>query len=72
MPGLVSIRAIRDMLQECAPGYRMELKTHNWFVHFNGLTYPSLPKYDEIEEFHVRKMARTLGILDCARKFFRF
>ncbi len=68
---LVSMTAIRAMLEECAPGYSMELKTHNWFVYFNGLTYPSLPKYDEIEEFHVRKMARILQIVACAKKFFR-
>ncbi len=59
------------MLRECAPGHTMELKTHAWFVYYNGLTYPALPKYDEIEEFHVRKLARTLKITECARKFFR-
>lgn len=68
----VSFKAICEMLKECAPGHRMELKTHNWFVYFNGPTYPSLPKYDEIEEFHVRKLARTLSIVECAKKFFGF
>lgn len=72
MAGLISIKAIRAMLDECAPGYRMELKTHNWFVYFNQRTYPAPPKYDEIEEFHVRKLARTLGIMECVRRYFRF
>jgi len=69
---LVSMKAIREMLQKCAPTYSMELKTHNWFVYFNGLKYPSLPKYDEIEAFHVRKMARVFGIAGCAKEFFDF
>lgn len=67
---LISLKSIREMLDECAPGYRMELKTHNWFVYFSGRTYPSLPKYDEIEEFHVRKLGRTLQITECLKKFF--
>ncbi len=69
---LVSAKRIREMLEACAPGYRMELKTHNWFVYYNGLTYPSLPKYEEIEEFHIRKLGRSLGIMACAKKFFGF
>lgn len=68
---LVSMKAIQAMLEECAPGHSMELKTHNWIVRFNKLTYPSLPKYEEIEEFIVRKMARTLQIVDCAKKFLK-
>lgn len=66
------MRAIREMLRECAPGHSMELKTHNWFVYFNGATYPALPKYEEIEAFHVRKLARSLGITACAKRFFNF
>ena len=62
------MKDIRDMLEKCAPGYTIELKTHNWFVHFNKLTFPSLPKYDAIEAGHVRKLARTLGILACAKE----
>jgi hypothetical protein len=70
MAGLISVRAVREMLAQCAPGYKMELKTHNWFVYYKGLTYHALPKYDEIEEFHIRKLGRSLGILECAKKFF--
>ena len=34
----------------------------------NARIYPSLPKYDEIEVGHIRKMVRSLLIEDCARK----
>lgn len=69
---LISIKEITEMLEECAQGYSMDLKTHFRIVRFNGLTYPSLPKHDEIEAGHVRKLARNLGILDCAKKILRF
>jgi hypothetical protein len=69
---MISHKAVRAMLDECAPGYRIELKTHNFFVYFNNLTYPSLPKYDEVEAGHVKKLARTLGIYDCAKRFLKF
>jgi len=68
---LISFERIREILKECAPTHTMELKTHNWFVYYNGLTYPSLPKYDEIEEFHLRKLGRTLGISECIKKALR-
>jgi hypothetical protein len=67
---LVAFTSIRAMLYECAPGHTMELKTHAWHVYYNGLTFPSHPKYDENEDFIVRKLARTLGIADCSKKYF--
>jgi hypothetical protein len=67
---LVSFSRIKEMLNQCAPGHQMELKTHNWFVYYNNATFPSLPKYPEIEEFIVRKMGRSLGITACLKKFF--
>lgn len=69
---LISIKAISKMLEECAPGFSMELKTHNRVVRFNGKTYPALPKHDEIEAGHVRKLARNLDIFDCAKKSLGF
>ena len=69
---MISHKEVLAMLAECAPDHRVELKTHNYFVYFNNLTYPSLPKYDEVEAGHVKKMARTLGIYECAKKFFRW
>lgn len=67
---LVDFGSIRAMLNKCAPGHTMELKTHAWHVYYNGRTFPSLPKYDEIEDFIVRKLARTLQIAACAKKYF--
>jgi hypothetical protein len=67
---MISHKDVLAMLAECAPGCRVELKTHNYFVYYIGLTYPSLPKYDQIEAGHVKKMARALGIYECAKKFF--
>jgi hypothetical protein len=54
---MISHKEIVAMLKKCAPGYGIELKTHNYFVYYNRRTYPSLPKYDEVEAGHVTKMA---------------
>jgi len=57
------------MLGVCAQGYRIEMKLHFRWVYLNGLIYRTLPKHDEIEMGHVRKMIRFLGIdPDCAKK----
>lgn len=69
---MISHKDVLAMLAACAPGFRIELKTHNFFVYYNNLTYPSLPKYEEVEAGHVKKMCRALGIYDCAKKFFRW
>ncbi len=60
------------MLSKCAEGYKIELKTHNYFVYYNNRTFPSLPKYTEVEPGHVKKLARTLEIYECAKKYFRW
>jgi len=69
---MISHKDVLAVLAECAPGYKIELKTHNYFVYYNKRTYPSLPKYDEVEAGHVKKMARSLGIYDCAKGFFKW
>jgi hypothetical protein len=56
------------MLDECAKGWTWNLAPHFRRIMANGRTYPSLPKYDEIEVGHVRKMARHLGIENCAKQ----
>jgi hypothetical protein len=73
--GLVSLKEIEEMLAACAPGARIEAKVHHNWVHYNGLTYRGLPRgahghrrNPEIQVGHVRKMARHLGILDCAKR----
>jgi hypothetical protein len=56
------------MLDECAPGYTFELKTHFRHIKYGGKTYPSFPKHDDPEIFDVRKMARFFSITKCAKK----
>lgn len=62
------------MLEECAPGYSKKSTNHSWQVSYNGYTYPTLPLGGHgkrhnpgIQVGHVKKMARFLGILECAR-----
>ena len=73
--GLVSLADIKAMLEACAPGARIESKLHRNWVYANGLIWRGLPlgphgarKNPGIEKGHVKKMARYLGILDCAKK----
>ncbi len=64
------------MLEACAKGYTQRLTDHYYRVSFDKKLYPSLPRGDhgrgdkEIELGHVIKMARFLGILECAQAFF--
>ncbi|MEW5743169.1 MAG: hypothetical protein AB1938_29915 [Myxococcota bacterium] len=74
--GTVGLKRIWDMLEHCAPGFEKKKTTHNWRVTWNGNCFPSLPlgphgKRDnaEIQVGHIKKMARTLGIYDCALAF---
>jgi hypothetical protein len=74
--GLVSFKQIREMLDECAPGARILAKVHHNWILYNGLTYRGLPlgkhgarKNPEIQVGHVRRMARHLGILECAQRY---
>jgi hypothetical protein len=72
--GQVPLKKIREMLEACAPGARLEAKTHHYWVYFGDRCYRGLPlgahgarRTVEIEIGHVRKMARFLEILDCAK-----
>ncbi len=56
------------MLEKCAPGYTIRLANHSHVVTYNNLVYPSLPKFKNLEIGHIRKMARHLGILECAKQ----
>jgi hypothetical protein len=61
---------IKRMLESCAPGHSIRLATHSRVIKYNGHVFPSLPKFDNIELGHVRKMVRHLGIdWECASKF---
>jgi hypothetical protein len=57
------------MLEHCLPGHTIRVTNHFRFVYSGSLVFPTLPKHDNIHVGHVKKMARTFGILDCARKF---
>ena len=65
----VAYADIVRMLAECAPGNDIRRTTHARRVVWNNQVFPDLPKWDNIEMGHIRKMVRTLGInKDCARK----
>lgn len=71
----VSHSAVWKMLRKCAPGHTRELKTHYYWIGYKDKTYRSFPKGahgskdPDVELGHVRKMARHLEILDCAKKY---
>lgn len=69
MSAAVSFADVKRMLDACAPGHVLTLRNHFRFVQWRGIVFPTLPKHDNIYVGHVKKMARTFGILDCARKF---
>lgn len=73
--GTVALKDIWKMLAVCAPGYSAKATEHHWRVAYSGRLYPALPlgphgKRDNppIQIGHIKKMARTLGILDCAKR----
>lgn len=70
---VIDTQAIWAMLERCAPGFTKRKTVHHWRIEFAGRTYPTLPlgrhgkrTNPEIEAGHVRKMARFLGIYECA------
>jgi hypothetical protein len=65
---LIGWKAVQKMLDVCAPGWVWHPAPHFRRILANDRTYPALPKNDDIEVGHIRKMARHLGILDCAKK----
>lgn len=73
--GRVALSAIWAMLDRCAPGHRKKKTKHHWCIMYGEQTYHDFPlgkhgaRTDpEIEIGHIKKMARHLGILDCARE----
>ena len=45
------------------------MRRHSRVVQYNGRTYRALPKHDDIELGHIRKMVRYLQVEpDCAAK----
>lgn len=75
--GFVRLNAIWKMLSHCAPGHERTLKTHHWWVRWNGRTFRTLPKGPgrytnaEVRLQYVGKLVAVLGIdIDCAARFF--
>jgi len=61
---------ILRMLEHCARGFDIRRTTHGRRVEWSGKVFPDLPKFDNVEIGHIRKMVRHLGIdKECARKF---
>jgi hypothetical protein len=69
MSAYVAYTTLVRMLDNCAAGYDIRRTTHGRLITFNNKAFRDLPKYDDIEIGHIRKMVRHLGIdKDCARK----
>jgi hypothetical protein len=73
--GTVTFKEIRGMLDACAPGARIEEKTHHYWVYWSNVAPYRLPlgkhgrrDNPEIQRGHVKKMARYFEILDCAKE----
>ena len=62
MSASASYSDVLKMLQDCAQGFEIRLATHSRVVTFNRKVYRTLPKFDEIEVGHIRKMVRHLEI----------
>jgi hypothetical protein len=72
--GTVALKDVWSMLEQCAPGHTRKQTPHNWRITYRGQVYPSFPLGPHgkrvnppIEIGHIKKMARMLGILDCAK-----
>lgn len=71
----VVFKKVVTLLEDCAHGYDLRQDAHSIAVLYQGKT-AYLPKgghgrkgNHQIEVGHVRKMARTLGIVDCAQAY---
>ena len=67
--GLVRLKAIFEMLKDCAPGYAHKEKEHRHWIMYGGKTFRGLPKGKhgsgsraEIEIGHIKDMVKHLGI----------
>jgi hypothetical protein len=73
--GRIVLRDILAMLEKCAPGHTMHETDHFIRVTWRDRVHPRLPTGEhgkrqgraEIQIPHVRKLARTLGIVECAK-----
>ncbi len=65
------------MLDECAPGHKLKMMTHNMCIMYKGRTYFQFPlgghgkarggkRYD-VQIGHVRQLANMFEIMKCAK-----
>jgi hypothetical protein len=73
--GRVALSHVWAMLDACAAGHVKKASKHYWCIMYGEKTYPAFPlgehgarKDPEIQVGHIKRMARYLGILDCAKK----
>jgi len=71
--GQVRWRAVVDMLDHCAPGWRHDERDHFIRLYYDNRTYPNFPigahgrrANIEIQIGHVKKMVRFFDIEQCA------
>lgn len=69
----VKLSEIEKMLAECAPGYKWVEKDHRIHVSLGKKAFRNLPTAVKASKGHVecgwvRKLARALGIVDCANE----
>lgn len=62
MSASTPLSSVEKMLRECAPGYTIRLANHSRVIHFGGKVYRTFPKADPVENGHIRKLVRFLGI----------
>ena len=61
---------VKKMLKRCADGYTIRTARHYRIVNYDGQTFRTLPKHDNIELGHIRSMVRHLGInKECASEY---
>ena len=75
--GQVKLRFVWKMLGICAPGYTAKQTTHHFQIDYNNKRYPALPndghtKRPEVELGHIKKLARHLGIEECAKRVLKY
>ena len=72
--GQISHKQVWEMLDECAPGWSKVKAPHHYRVYANGEVFMNFPFGDRkakrtgVQVHWVRKLARHVGILDCAKR----
>jgi len=74
----IKLNKVKEMMKHCAPGYWSVEKEEYIQFHYNGKAFWNFPrgkhggKNPQIEDGHIRKMARHLGVIECCNEFFGF